>query len=55
MKPEEKKVNTSVAVSPNVLEQLREYRKNSGVSISWLINTLLNNFFKNMRGKKDGQ
>jgi len=55
MKSESKKVNTSIAVSPNILEQLREYKKKNGVSISWLINTLLNNFLETMRGKRNGQ
>lgn len=50
MNPQGKKVNTSVAVNPSILEQLREYKKKNGISISWLIGMLLNNFFGNLEG-----
>lgn len=40
----EKKVNTSVSVRPSTLEKLKDHRKKHGVSISWLVDTLLSNY-----------
>ena len=55
MKYEDRKVNTSIAVSRNLLVELRELKEKRGISISWLISTLLNNYFKSLRGRKDEQ
>ncbi len=40
----EKKVNTSISVRESTLQQLREHRKKHGVSVSWLVDTLLHNY-----------
>lgn len=40
----EKKVNTSISVRKSTLEQLRQHRKKHGVSVSWLVDTLLHNY-----------
>lgn len=40
----EKKVNISISIRKTLLKQLKEYKKQHGVSISWLINTLLCNY-----------
>lgn len=40
----EKKVNTSISVRESTLEQLRQHRKKHGVSVSWLVDTLLHNY-----------
>ena len=55
MNPQGKKVNTSVAMNPSILEQLREYKEKNGISISWLIGMLLNNFFGNLGGENNGK
>ncbi len=48
-----KKVNTSISVRPSTLKQLREHKKKHGVSISWLVDTLLNNYLESWREMKD--
>lgn len=40
----EKKVNTSISVRESTLEALREHHKRHGVSVSWLVDTLLHNY-----------
>ena len=40
----EKKVNTSISIRESTLEQLRQHRKKHGVSVSWLVDTLLHNY-----------
>lgn len=49
----DKKVNTSISVRPSTLKQLREHKKKHGVSISWLVDTLLNNYLESWREMKD--
>ena len=39
----EKKVNTTISVRERTLEARREHRKKHGVSVSWLVDTLLHN------------
>ena len=45
----EKKVNTSICVRESTLEALREHRKKHGVSVSWLVDTLLHNYLDSWR------
>mgnify|MGYP003290362971 CR=1 FL=1 len=45
------KVVTSFTALPKVLEQLKEYRKASGVCTSWLINKLLSDYFAKLEAK----
>ena len=49
----DKKVNTSISVRPSTLKQLREHKKKHGVSISWLVDTLLNNYLESWREMND--
>ena len=48
----EKKVNTSISVRESTLEQLREHRKKHGVSVSWLVDTLLHNYLDSWKELK---
>ena len=45
----DKKVNTSISVRPSTLKQLREHKKKHGVSVSWLVDTLLHNYLDSWR------
>ena len=54
MKAETNRVITSFAVTPQMQKQLKEYRKEHGVRISWLINNLLQNYFERLGGKNNG-
>ena len=54
MKAENNRVVTSFAVSPKMLVQLQEYKRENGVSISWLINSLLKEYFAKAGGKHNG-
>lgn len=45
----EKKINTSISVRESTLEALREHRKKHGVSVSWLVDTLLHNYLDSWR------
>ncbi len=49
----DKKVNTSISVRPSTLKQLKEHKKKHGVSISWLVDTLLNNYLESWREMRD--
>lgn len=53
MKSNNKKVIASFAVTPNILQQLREQKERNGTSISWLINKLLGDYFQKLKGMKD--
>ena len=47
----------TASISNNIAQmqkQLKEYRKEHGVSISWLINNLLHNYFERLGGKNNG-
>jgi len=48
----EKKVNTSISVRESTLKQLREHRKKHGVSVSWLVDTLLHNYLDSWKDLK---
>lgn len=48
----EKKVNTSISVRESTLQQLREHRKKHGVSVSWLVDTLLHNYLDSWKELK---
>lgn len=48
----EKKVNTSISLRESTLEQLREHRKKHGVSVSWLVDTLLHNYLDSWKELK---
>lgn len=55
MKAENNRVVTSFAVSPKMLMQLQEHKKENGVSISWLINKLLSEYFTKAGGDNNGR
>lgn len=55
MTTEQKKVITSFTTTEKMLGRLQELKETSGISISWLINMLLNNHFIKLRGEKDGE
>ena len=55
MKAETNRIVTSFAVSPKMLETLQEYKRESGISTSWLINSLLKEYFSNVGGKRNGE
>lgn len=55
MKSENKRIITSFAVTPLLKEQLKEYKKENGVSRSWLINKLLTDYFAKVGGKNNGK
>ena len=40
----DKKTNMSVTVRNSTLTQLREHKKQHGITISWLVDTLLDNY-----------
>ena len=48
----EKKVNTSISIKESTLEKLREHRKKHGVSVSWLVDTLLHNYLDSWKELK---
>ena len=45
----EKKVVTSLSLRESTLQQLREHRKKHGVSVSWLVDSLLSNYLDSWR------
>ena len=52
----EKKVVTSLSLKQSTLQQLRDHRKKHGVSISWLVDSLLSNYldsWKELRYEED--
>ena len=52
----EKKVVTSLSLKESTLQQLRDHRKKHGVSVSWLVNSLLSNYldsWKELRYEED--
>jgi len=55
MKSENKRIVASFAVTPQMKERLKEYKKENGVSRSWLINKLLTDYFAKVGGKKNGE
>ena len=55
MESKNKKIIASFAVTPNILQQLREQKERNGTSISWLINSLLKEYFTNVGGKRNGE
>lgn len=55
MKATSKKMITSFSVSPQMQKQLKELRKENGISVSWLINKLLTDYFDKVGGKKNGE
>ena len=40
----EKKMVTSLSLKESTLQQLRDHRKKHGVSVSWLVDSLLSNY-----------
>lgn len=48
----EKKVNTSISVRESTLNQLREHKKKHGVSVSWLVDTLISNYLDSWKDLK---
>ena len=52
----EKKVVTSLSLRESTLQQLRDHRKRHGVSVSWLVDSLLSNYldsWKELRYEED--
>ena len=52
----EKKVVTSLSLKESTLQQLRNHRKKHGVSVSWLVDSLLSNYlnsWKELRYEED--
>ena len=52
----EKKVVTSFSLKESTLQQLRDHRKKHGVSVSWLVDSLLSNYldsWKELRYEED--
>lgn len=52
----EKKVVTSLSLRESTLQQLRDHRKKHGVSVSWLVDSLLSNYldsWKELRYEED--
>lgn len=52
----EKKVVTSLSLKESTLQQLRDHRKKHGVSVSWLVDSLLSNYldsWKELRCEED--
>ena len=52
----EKKVVTSLSLKESTLQQLRDHRKKHGVSVSWLVDSLLSNYldrWKELRYEED--
>lgn len=52
----EKKVVTSLSLKQSTLQQLRDHRKKHGVSVSWLVDSLLSNYlnsWKELRYEED--
>ena len=45
----EKKVVTSLSLKQSTLQQLRDHRKKHGVSVSWLVDSLLSNYLDSWR------
>lgn len=45
----EKKVVTSLSLKQSTLQQLRDHRKKHGVSVSWLVDSLLSNYLNSWR------
>ena len=45
----EKKVVTSLSLRESTLQQLRDHRKKHGVSVSWLVDSLLSNYLDSWR------
>lgn len=54
MKVTSKKMITSFTVTPTMYQQLKEYREKYGISISWLINSLLKDYFDKVGGNNNG-
>lgn len=55
MTTEQKKVITSFTTTEKMLNRLQELKETSGISISWLINSLLNNHLIKIRGEGNEQ
>ena len=55
MKATSKKMITSFSVSPEMQKRLKELKRENGISISWLINTLLNEYFDKVGEKRNGE
>lgn len=55
MKATSKKMITSFTVTPTMYRQLKEYREKYGISISWLINSLLKDYFDKVGEKRNGR
>ena len=52
----DKKVVTSLSLKQSTLQQLRDHRKKHGVSVSWLVDSLLSNYlnsWKELRYEED--
>ena len=52
----EKKIVTSLSLKQSTLQQLRDHRKKHGVSVSWLVDSLLSNYlnsWKELRYEED--
>lgn len=52
----DKKVITSLSLKESTLQQLRDHRKKHGVSVSWLVDSLLSNYldsWKELRYEED--
>lgn len=52
----EKKMVTSLSLKESTLQQLRDHRKKHGVSVSWLVDSLLSNYldsWKELRYEED--
>ena len=55
MTTEQKKVITSFTTTEKMLNRLQELKETSGISISWLINSLLSNHLMKIGGEGNEQ
>ena len=55
MKTTSKKLVNSFTVTPEMQKRLKEYRNENGINISWLINTLLNEYFDKVGENRNGK
>ena len=55
MKYEKNRIISSFSIAPALFQKLKDYKKENGISRSWLINKLLIDYFENIGGKKNGE
>ena len=55
MKSEKNRIITSFSIAPALFQKLKDYKKENGISRSWLINKLLADYFQKVGGMKNGE